>query len=160
MAASSGNNASTTPGRGPGRPFPKGNPGRPVGARHKATLVAEALLDGEAEALTRKAIEAALGGDMVALRLCLDRILPPRKERPVKFTLPPMKTAEDAATAMAAITAAVADGELSPGEAAALSRLVEAFVRAIEVGEFDKRIRALEEATESAGQWPRAVGRL
>jgi hypothetical protein len=73
-------------------PFSKGqsgNPGgRPLGARHKATLAAEALLDGEAEGLTRKAIEAALGGDMPALRICLDRILPPRKERPVRFKLP------------------------------------------------------------------------
>jgi hypothetical protein len=61
-----------------------GNPsGRPPGARHKATVAAEALLDGEAEGLTRKALEMALDGDTVALRLCLERILPPRRERPV-----------------------------------------------------------------------------
>src|SRR5260370_33248870 len=66
-----------------------GNPaGRPMGARHKATVAAEALLDGEAEALTRKAVEMALAGDGTALRLCLDRILPPRRERPVRVTTP------------------------------------------------------------------------
>jgi hypothetical protein len=49
-----------------------GNPaGPPKGTRHKATIAAEALLDGEVEALTRKAIERALEGDGVALRLCL-----------------------------------------------------------------------------------------
>jgi len=69
------------PGRGPGRPWPKGTSGnragKPPGTRCRATLAAEQLLDGEAEALTRRAIEAALGGDTVALRICLDRILPP-----------------------------------------------------------------------------------
>ena len=41
----------------------------------------EELLDGEAEALTRKAIDKALEGDMAALRMCLDRLLPPRRNR-------------------------------------------------------------------------------
>lgn len=55
-----------------------GNPsGRPRGARNKTTRAVEALLDGEAEALTRKAIERALEGDTTALCLCLDRLLPP-----------------------------------------------------------------------------------
>src|SRR6267378_2403412 len=44
-----------------GKPFApgqSGNPaGRPVGSRNKATLAIDALLDGEGEALTRKAIE-------------------------------------------------------------------------------------------------------
>ncbi len=75
-----------------GRPFPKGrsgNPqGRPPGARNAATVIAEQLLDGEAEALTRKAIDKAEEGDMTALRLCLDRVVPPRRERPVLFPLP------------------------------------------------------------------------
>jgi hypothetical protein len=142
---SSRNNASKTPGRGRGRPFQKGNPGRPTGARHAATLAAEALLDGEAEALTRKAIEGALGGDNVALRLCLERIVPPRRERPVKLALPALKGAEDAAAAMAAITAAVAEGDLSLGEAESAAKLVELFVRSLEAGEFDTRIRVLEE---------------
>ena len=131
-------------------PFAKGESGnragRPPGARHKATLAAEALLDGESEALTRKAVEAALGGDMAALRLCLDRIVPPRRERPVNFRIPPLKSAEDAAVAMAAITEAVAAGELLLGEAESASALVERFVRTIEAGEFEKRLRALEAA--------------
>jgi len=74
-----------------------GNPsGRPRGARNKTTLAVEALLDGEAEVLTRKAIERAKDGDSVALRLCLERILPPRKDRPVSFALPKIESAADA----------------------------------------------------------------
>ena len=75
-----------------GRPFEKGtsgNPsGRPRGSRNATTLALEVLLDGQAQALTQKAIDLALTGDIPALRLCLDRILPPRKDRPVSFTLP------------------------------------------------------------------------
>jgi hypothetical protein len=62
--------------------------GKPKGARHKATLAAESLLEGEALALSRKAVELALKGDVAALRLCLDRIVPARKDRPVRFMLP------------------------------------------------------------------------
>jgi hypothetical protein len=131
-----------------GRPFVKGQSGcprgKPKGARHRTTLAAEALLDGEAEALTRKAIEMALSGDSTALRLCLDRILPPRRERPVTFRLPRLGGAENAVGAMAAITSAVATGEITPGEAAELSKLVEAYLKALEACEFDQRLRAIE----------------
>jgi hypothetical protein len=63
-----------------GRPFERGrsgNPsGRPKGHRNKATMAIEELLDGEAEGLARKVIDKALEGDMAALRLCLERLLP------------------------------------------------------------------------------------
>jgi Family of unknown function (DUF5681) len=128
--------------------FPKGssgNPaGKPKGSRHRTTLAAEALLDGEVEALTRKAIELALDGDTTALRLCLDRILPARRERPTSFELPRLQSAADTSAAVAAITAAVAAGEIMLGEAAELAKLVETFVKAIETNEFDQRLRALE----------------
>jgi hypothetical protein len=70
---------------------------------------------------------------------------PPRRERLVSFQLPTLRSAGDAADAMASITAAVAAGQITPGEAAELSRLVEAYVKAIEASEFDERLRAIEE---------------
>lgn len=76
-----------------------------------------ALLEGEAEALTRKAVELALQGNALALKLCLDRLHPPRRDPPVAFSLPSVASAEDLARAMAAIAAAVAAGELTPAEA-------------------------------------------
>jgi hypothetical protein len=109
-------------------PGVSGNPsGRPPGARNRATLAVEALLEGEAEALTRKAIERALEGDGAALRLCLDRLAPPRRDRPTPFAMPVLKEAADARDAFAAILKAVAEGELTPTEAALLARLVEQF---------------------------------
>ena len=126
-----------------------GNPsGRPRGARNKATLAVEALLDGEAEALTRKAIERALEGDTTALRLCLDRLLPPRKDRLVSFAMPLIENADGAARLMAAILAAVAAGELTPTEASEIARLVEVFAKTLELSEFEARLVALEQAEE------------
>jgi hypothetical protein len=131
--------AENTAGKQRGRPFRRGrsgNPaGKPKGARHRATLAAEVLLDGEAEALTRKAIELALAGDPIALRLCLDRILPPRRERPLRFALPELRSAADAAPALATILAAVAAGDTCLAEAGELAKLVDAFIRAAETTE-------------------------
>lgn len=122
-----------------------GNPaGRPKGARNRATCVAEQLLDGEAEELMRRCIELAKQGDKVALRLCIERICPPRKERPVAFALPPLTTAADVPKAMAAIAAAVASGELSLTEAGEVTRLITGFATAIEVHDLEAWIRALE----------------
>ena len=125
--------------------FGKGNPGKPRGARHKATQAALALIDGEGEALTRKAIEMALAGDSVALRLCLERLAPPRKDAPVRFDLPAMEGAESAASAMEAILASVSKGDLTPSEAGALAKIVEGYRKTLELTELEARIRALEE---------------
>ena len=125
-----------------------GNPmGRPRGARHRSTLAVEALLDGEAEGLTRKAIEVAMEGDVTALRLCLDRLAPARKDATVSFQLPRMETAADAIKPLSAVAEAVAAGEISPGEGAEFGKLIDAFTRAIEASEFEERLRRLERAT-------------
>ncbi len=126
--------------------FTTGNAGRPKGARNKATQAVLALLEGEAEALSRKAVEMALAGDGVALRLCLDRIAPPRKDSPVQFSMPRMATALDAAQAAGAVLEAVSLGELTPAEGAQVMALVDSFRRTLEVTELEARIAALEES--------------
>jgi hypothetical protein len=131
------------------RPGQSGNPnGRPKGSRNAATLALESLLDGEAEALTRKAVELALAGDIAALRLCLDRILPPRKDRPVSFEMPPINNAVDARAASAALLAAVASGALTPSEASEVGKLIDAYVKAIELTEVLARLDKLEAASK------------
>ncbi len=124
--------------------FGPGNPGKPRGTRHKATRAALALLDGEAEALTRQAVKMALDGDGAALRLCLERIAPPRRDAPVVFDLPRMETARDAAKAAGAVLEAVALGELTPTEGAHIMGLVETFRRTLETSELEARVAALE----------------
>ena len=119
--------------RPPWKPGESGNPdGRPKGSRNKATLAAEALLDGEAEALSRKAVELALDGDVTALRLCLERILPPRKGRPITFELPQVTNTGDLRAAGLAILKAVSEGGISPDEAVAVASLIKAAREAIE----------------------------
>jgi hypothetical protein len=120
--------------------------GKPRGTRHKATLAAETLLEGEAEALSRKAVELALRGDVSALRLCLDRIVPPRKDRPVCFELPEMIESKGAVSALAAIVAAVAAGELTPTEAAELTKVIDGYARTLQAVEFEERLAKLEKA--------------
>ena len=128
-----------------GRPFQPGNPGKPKGARSRVTLAMQDLLDGESQALTRKAVEMALAGDPMALRLCLDRLLPVLRERPVSVALPPVTTSKDAVAASAALIQAVASGEIAPGEARELGRLIELHLKAIEVHEFESRLSTLEQ---------------
>jgi hypothetical protein len=126
--------------------FAPGNPGKPKGSRHRATQAALALLDGQAEALTRKAVDMALNGDGAALRLCLERIAPPRRDAPVEFTLPAMTCARDAAEAAAAVLGAVSEGELTPTEGAHVMALVETWRRTFETTELEARLTALEGA--------------
>ncbi len=136
-------------GKKQGGPFKKGKSGNPAGrsrgSRNKATLAIEALLDGEAEGLTRKAVDLAMAGDTTALRLCLDRLCPPRKDRTVSFDLPPMKAPADAVAAMSALLAAVAKGDVTPGEAQTIAVVIEAQRRTIECEDHERRLRALEE---------------
>src|SRR3974377_2336314 len=102
-------------------PFERGRSGNPSGrrpgSRNKATLAAAALLAGESEALTRKAGELARPGAPPAMRLCLKRLLPPCRERTVKFTLPPIESVSDVSAAMRGVTLALARGNITPGEA-------------------------------------------
>jgi hypothetical protein len=131
------------------RPGQSGNPGgRPAGSRHRATVLAESLLDGQTTALIQKTIDLALEGDSTALRLCIERIIPPRRDRPVNFRLPTLNSAADALGAIEAIADGVATGELTPSEAAELAKLVEAYRSAVETVEIERRLSALEAAQQ------------
>src|SRR6201993_1047151 len=131
-----------------GRLFQKGQSGNPggrrPGCRNRATSAAEALLEGEAEALTRRAIELAIAGDTTALRLCLERIVPQRKSRAVTFALPRIDRVEDLAGAIGSILQDVAGARLRLDEGAALVGMLESKRRAMETVELEKRLRALE----------------
>lgn len=143
--AADGAPATTRRGR-PFKPGQSGNPsGRPKGARNTVTLMLEALLDGEAEGIARKAIELAKAGDSRALKACFDRLLPAHRGRPVTFRFPNLKTVADLPKASAALLSAVADGELTPSEACELGRLVELHLRAIGLTNIDQRLARVEE---------------
>lgn len=133
-------------GRKPDGKFAAGNRlgGRPQGSRHKVTLAVEALLEGEHEALTRKAVEMAMAGDTVALRLCLDRIAPPRKDAPISIDLPSINSAADAVAASTAVLGSVASGDLTLDEGGRLMALLAAHKSMVTLGELEERIASLE----------------
>jgi hypothetical protein len=107
------------------------------------------MLDGEAEALTRKAIDMALAGDTVALKLCIDRIYPARKDRPVEFPLAPIHTARDAADVMSSVMNAVATGQLTPADASEISKVVACTVKSFEAAEFADSLAHFERLTDA-----------
>jgi len=140
-----------------GEPWPPGQSGNPggriTGSRNRATKFAEALLDNDVEILVRQAIDRALKGDPVALKLCLERILAPRRQERVRFELPKLEKPEDPAKALAAVAAAVAAGDLTPTEGRDLTALVEGFIRALMAHDIEQRLSALEEYAPPEARW-------
>jgi hypothetical protein len=104
------------------------------------------MLDCETRPLLRGAIEDSKGGDGVMTRFCISRIIGPRRERPVRFALPPIESAADLKPAMTAVTAAVAQGELTIREAWEFSQMLDTFIRAIDATEFATQLDRLEAA--------------
>lgn len=131
-----------------GKPFPPGNPGRPRGARHKTSLFVEKLMQADAATIVKAVLDSAKGGDLVAARIVLDRIAPARRDNPLSFDLPKIESPSDAANAMGAILDAVANGEITPSEAVEVAKLIDGFVKTIELTEIEARVRRLEETRE------------
>ena len=139
-------------------PFQKGqsgNPtGRPRGALNRATVLAQTLLSERAESIAGKVIELAERGDMTALRVCMDRLVPVIKHQPIAVELPPIEKPADSVDAAASIAAAVAAGELTATEAAELAKVVDVYVRALDSKGFDERLTKLENEISGAPAVP------
>jgi hypothetical protein len=111
----------------PGR---SGNPaGRPKGSFRAGARAAAALLDRHAEAFAAKAAELALDGDAVMVRFGLARTVGTRRGQPVELDLTAVAEVRDLPGAVAAVTAAVADGRITPDEALSLSQMLDGFPR-------------------------------
>src|SRR5690349_13798965 len=127
-----------------GKDFAPCNSGRPRGSRSPALVALDAIGHERAEELIRTTVNAALAGDMRASEILLRRVWPERKGRPVSFELPSMQTAADLGRAIASVTRAVAEGELTPDEAQSVASVLELQRRAIETAELERRIAVLE----------------
>jgi hypothetical protein len=132
------------------QPGQSGNPaGRPPGSRNKTTLAVEALIEGGAERMTKQLVELAGYGNLAAVRICLDRLAPRRKGRPIAFPLPRLEREGDALAAASAVAEGVGNGELTPGEAAELFRVIESFERVRQASDLGRRVAKLEKAIAS-----------
>jgi hypothetical protein len=122
-----------------------GNPSRrPLGSRNKATLLVEQMIEGEAEQLTRKVLELALGGDLTALRLCMERLVPPRKDRPIHLDLPPIDTVAQIPAAMTSVAMAIGEGRITPNEGEVLANLLVIQKNVIVTATLEQRIGRIE----------------
>lgn len=127
-----------------------GNPaGRPPGSINKVTIASHKLLDGEAEAITRKAIKMAKNGDPMALRLCLERIYPKPKESRIKALLPKIATAADIPMAIVSIFKMIGGGDITVEQGKALANIVATQCSVLETTELEKRIASIEETLKS-----------
>jgi hypothetical protein len=134
-----------------GRPFQPGNTygkGRPKGSRNKFTLAAQRLLEEHCESLTRKCVIDAMRGDRQAMRLCMERVLPARRDAPVQTKLLRVKTAQDVAAAQQAILDGILRGQTTPSEGEMISNVVEKRRKAIETIELVQRVEELERGAE------------
>jgi len=132
--------------RGRFRPGESGNPaGRPKGARNRASRLAAELLDGDAEAIVRRVIELAKDGNAIALKRCIERLVP-RAGRTVEVDLPVMEKAADIASGAQAVIEAAARGDLTIEEAERFMTLLEIQRRALETEDLAVRVEALEVA--------------
>ena len=122
-----------------------GNPrGKKPGTRHKATMAALELLEGDLQAITRVCIDKAKGGDLVACKLILDKIIPNCRERSIDLQFPQLAGAAEVPQALAATLEAVAQGKITPGEGQGLAALLETYRKSMEMTELEARIEALE----------------
>jgi hypothetical protein len=142
-------------------PGQSGNPaGRPRGARNKKTIALEALLDGESEAVMEKMIALAKMGDDVAMRLCAERMMPPRRDRPVPLPLPRIESDADARRATTDIMEAMSEGEITPKEADRLLNAVAGAAFIMQSAEVAARLNWMEQqiaANADDGEMPRPI---
>ena len=144
-----------------GRPFAPGNTlgrGRPKGSGNKANSAEQELLDRYAPHLVGKCIERALkGDDRSAMRICMDRILPARREASIRMSLQRIKTAQDLEKAAEKVTQAIGRGRIAPAEGETMMNVFEIHSRIIEKSQYESRLEKLEESMAAASRLPKAA---
>ena len=132
------------------RPGQSGNPqGKRPGSRNRASVVLDKMLADDGADVVRAVLAAAKNGDMQAARLVLDRIVPVRKGRSIRLDLPIIGSAADVLTALSSTVAAMAEGEITPDEAAVVAGVLETKRKAIETVELETRLSRLEQQVGS-----------
>jgi hypothetical protein len=117
-----------------------------AGSRGHSSRSAQAQLDRHAPALISKTIDLAHRGNVVALRLCVERILPPRKDRPVAFDLPAIESAADAAKILGAVIAAMARGDVTPSQVNEIARPIDLFLKALITARIEGNLADLQKS--------------
>jgi hypothetical protein len=128
-----------------GRPFEKGNPGKPKPTGLKSVSRASKLLANNAKGIVETVIKLAKEGDVAAARLALSLSMP--KDRVVTFPMLPIKSQADVVAALDGLMQATSQGLLTPGESSALAAVIEKLGKALESSELESRLLKLERLT-------------
>jgi hypothetical protein len=130
----------------PFKPGQSGNPTcRPKGVKDRRVALHDKLLP-HADQLIEMATTFAKSGDMTAMKIVMDRIIPPLRDEPIHVSTPNIESVEDCVRAQAAVVNALAAGEILPSDGQVMSALIEAQCRAYETHEMAKRLDAIEKA--------------
>lgn len=113
-------------------------------------MLAEKLMQDQAEEVVQVVVNAALAGDLTAAKIIVERLVPARKDRPLDpdaISLPPLRS-DNLVKAVAAVVRAVANGKLEPSQGEALTRMLEQHRKAVELQDIETRLAKLEQAQE------------
>jgi hypothetical protein len=143
-----------------GQPFSPGNTlgrGRPKGSPNKAKAPGLEMLNQYSPHLLRKCISLAMQGDRSAMRMCMDRFLPARRDAAIRMSLPKIRTAQDLDQAAEQVTQAMRRGGITPTEAETIMNIFELRSRFIEKSQFEVRVEKLEASMATVNKLPRAA---
>ncbi len=127
-----------------------GNPkGKPKGTRHTATQISYALMEGRLEQVLETVVERAVGGDITACKMIIDKVLPCPKDRSINIALPRIDDLKGVSFAQTKILEAVSNGEVTPNEGERITSIIESRRKLIETIELEARISRLESRNES-----------
>ena len=125
--------------------FAKGASGNPSGRPPMLSPELRERLDKATPEIIDKVVEKALGGDLVAAKIILDRTAPISKQSSASVSIPELALAGTAlADKAGAILSSIASGDCPADVGAVLMQSVTALGRIIEVEELERRIAALE----------------
>jgi hypothetical protein len=85
-------------------------------------------------------------GDLGALRLCMERISPARRDACIRLNLPPVQTAQDVDKAAEKVTQAIQRGKITPDDGGKMMSILGSRLRVIESVQHESRLEKLEAA--------------
>ena len=119
--------------------------GRPQGSRNKATLLMEQMFEGAIEKLTRKVIEMAQEGNIGAMKICMERLLPPCEDRPIRLDLPAIENMAQVSAALTTVVAGIADGAITPREGEIVANILAVQTNVVATTDMDRRLKDVED---------------
>jgi hypothetical protein len=128
-----------------------GNPiGKKIGTLNKRTKLAK-LLEPHAEMLVNKTVELALDGDVNALRLCIERLIPKATSHQIELDINDLdlENLDSLSVVGKKIITAIASGIISPDDAGQIMVILDAQRKLIEHVDIIRKVNEISEHFDS-----------